>query len=60
MEYWKNGVLKNGVRASSPVLVQAKTPAHQYGEPSFPHIPPFPPTHRSLSEGGYSNIPREL
>jgi len=35
------GCLKNGVRASSPVLVQAKTPAHQYGEQSFPIIPTF-------------------
>ncbi len=43
MENWKNGVLKTGVRASSPVLVQARTPAHQYGEQSFPIFPNIPP-----------------
>ena len=54
------GCLKAGVRASSPVLVQARTPAHQYGAQAFPIIPTFQPARRlvhrfirhSLGEGG--------
>ena len=41
LEYCKNRVFITGVRASTPVLVQARTPAHQHGKQYFPITPTF-------------------